>query len=59
LTDEKCETGIPGFFVVGDMMEKYANQIVVAASDGCIAALAAARCVEMRKAGFANCKMAA
>ena len=59
LTDEKCETSIPGFFVIGDMREKYANQIVVAASDGCISALAAARCVEMRKAGFSNCKMAA
>jgi thioredoxin reductase (NADPH) len=49
LTDEKCETSIPGIFVIGDLRQKYANQIVVAASDGCIAALAAARAVEMKK----------
>lgn len=51
ITDEKCETNIPGIFVIGDLREKYANQIVVAASDGCIAGVAAARYVELKKAG--------
>jgi thioredoxin reductase (NADPH) len=58
-TDSKCETSIPGIFAIGDLREKYANQIVVAASDGCISALAAARWVEMRKAGFRLCRLAA
>jgi thioredoxin reductase (NADPH) len=49
ITDEKCETSIPGIFVAGDLRQKYANQIVVAASDGTIAALAAARYVELRR----------
>jgi len=59
LTDETCESSIPGIFAIGDLRQKYANQIVVAASDGCVSALAAARCVEMRKAGFRSCKLAA
>ncbi len=46
VTDEKCETNIPGIFVAGDLRLKYANQIVIAASDGCVAALAAARYIE-------------
>ena len=50
VTDEKCETSLPGIFAVGDLRQKYANQIVLAAADGCVAALAAARYVEMRKA---------
>jgi thioredoxin reductase (NADPH) len=49
VTDDKCETDVPGIFAVGDLRQKYANQIVVAAADGCIAALAAARYVELRK----------
>jgi thioredoxin reductase (NADPH) len=57
LTDEKCESNICGIFAIGDLREKYANQIVVAASDGCISAMAPARAVEMRKAGFAACKL--
>ncbi len=59
LTDESCESNISGIFAIGDLRQKYANQIVVAASDGCISALAAARCVEMKKAGFTSCKLAA
>ncbi len=51
MTDPKCETNVPGLYVVGDLREKYARQIVVAASDGCIAALAAAHYVETRKSG--------
>ncbi len=50
ITDEKCETSVPGIFAVGDLRQKFANQIVVAAADGCIAALAAAHYVEMQKA---------
>ena len=49
ITDDKCETNIPGVFVAGDLRQKFANQIVVAAADGCIAALAAAQYVEMSK----------
>ncbi len=49
ITDEKCETRIPGLFVVGDLRQKYARQIVTAAGDGCIAALAAAHYVETKK----------
>ncbi len=51
ITDEKCETSVPGIFAVGDLRRKFANQIVVAAADGCTAALAAAHYVETRKAG--------
>ena len=50
ITDEKCETSIPGIFAIGDLRQKYANQIVIAAADGCTAALAAAHYVEMKKA---------
>jgi len=49
VTDEKCETSIPGIFAIGDLREKYARQIVLAAADGCTAALAAAHYVETRK----------
>jgi len=51
ITDEKCESSVPGIFAVGDLRQKYANQIVVAAADGCVAALAAAHYVEEKKAG--------
>ncbi|MEW6594299.1 MAG: thioredoxin-disulfide reductase [Thermodesulfobacteriota bacterium] len=49
VTDEKCETNIPGLFAVGDLREKYVKQIVTAAADGCVAAQAAAHYVENRK----------
>lgn len=49
ITDEKCETHIPGMFAIGDLRQKYARQIVIAASEGCIAALAAAHYVETKK----------
>jgi thioredoxin reductase (NADPH) len=55
ITDEKCETSLPGIFAVGDLRQKYANQIVLAAADGCVAALAAAHYVETRKAQDACC----
>lgn len=49
MTDERCETAIPGLFVIGDLREKYARQIVVSAADGATAALAAAHFVETKK----------
>ena len=51
MTDEYCETNIRGIYVIGDLRRKYAKQIVLAAADGCTAVLAAAPCVEMKKAG--------
>jgi thioredoxin reductase (NADPH) len=50
ITDERCETSVPGIFAIGDLRSKFANQIVVAAADGAISALAAAQYVEERKA---------
>ena len=49
VTDDKCETNCPGIYVIGDLREKYARQIVLSAADGCTAALAAAHYVETRK----------
>lgn len=54
ITDDKCETSIPGIFAVGDLRERYARQIVLAAGDGCLAALAGAHYVETRKAKIAS-----
>lgn len=59
VTNEKCETNMPGIYVVGDLREKYAKQIVVAAADGCTAALVAAYYVEMKKSGEAVCELPA
>ncbi len=50
VTDDKCETNTPGIYVVGDLRERYARQIVIAAADGSLAALAAAHFVETQKA---------
>jgi len=55
LTDDKCETDIPGVFAAGDLRENYAKQIVIASSEGCIAALAAARYVEAKKTASKAC----
>lgn len=49
VTDEKCETNSPGLYVIGDLREKFARQIVLSAADGCTAALAAAYYVEAKK----------
>jgi thioredoxin reductase (NADPH) len=57
VTNEKCETNMPGIYVIGDLREKYAKQIVVAAADGCTAALVAAYNVEMKKSGEAVCEL--
>ena len=53
VTDQKCETNAPGIFVIGDLREKYYRQIVISASDGATAALAAAHYVEARKSADA------
>ncbi|MFW6324508.1 MAG: thioredoxin-disulfide reductase [Desulfovibrionales bacterium] len=50
VTDDKCETNIPGIFAIGDLRDKYARQIITSASDGCTAALAAAHYVSTKKA---------
>lgn len=50
ITDEKCQTPIPGIFVIGELREKYARQIVLSAAGGCQAALAATHYVENRRA---------
>lgn len=49
VTDEKCETSIPGIFAAGDLRSKFGNQIVIAAADGCVAALGAAHYIELQK----------
>jgi thioredoxin reductase (NADPH) len=49
MTDDKCETHTPGIYVIGDLRERYARQIVLAAGDGCLAALAAGHYVETQK----------
>lgn len=55
MTDDKCETNTQGIYVIGDLRERYARQIVIAAADGCMASLAAAHYVESRKAS-ATCE---
>jgi thioredoxin reductase (NADPH) len=60
ITDAKCETNTPGIYVIGDLREKYARQIVIAAADGATAALAAAHFVESKKAaGDGTCELPA
>ncbi len=54
VTDDKCQTNTPGIYVIGDLREKYARQIVIAAADGATAALAAAHFVETKKATSAD-----
>jgi thioredoxin reductase (NADPH) len=49
VTNDQCATNIEGIYVVGDLRDRYARQIVLAAADGCMAALSAARYVETRK----------
>ena len=57
IADEKCETNISGIYVVGDLKEKYARQIIVAAAEGSLAALAAAHYVETKKATGGTCEL--
>jgi thioredoxin reductase (NADPH) len=41
VTDDKMETSSPGVFAAGDVREKFLRQVVTAAADGAIAAMAA------------------
>ncbi len=41
VTNEKMETSVEGIFAAGDMRDKYLNQVVTAAGDGAVAAMAA------------------
>ena len=52
IADEKCGTNIPGIYIAGDLRTKWAKQIVIAAAEGCIAALAAASYVDEKKHGI-------
>ncbi len=42
-TNEKMETSLPGVYAAGDIRQKYLRQVITAASDGAIAASAAAQ----------------
>jgi len=59
VTDDHCETAIKGIYAIGDLREKPFRQIVIAASDGSVAALAAAHYVEIRKGSPEYCEMPA
>ena len=39
VTDEKCETRTPGIYVIGDLREKFARQIVLSAATSSLAQL--------------------
>lgn len=52
ITDSRGATAIPGIFIAGDLRQKYAKQIVVAAAEGCTAALAAAHYIDEKKSGI-------
>ena len=45
-TDESCATQTPGIFVAGDCRSKRIRQVVTAAADGAVAAMAACRYLE-------------
>lgn len=49
ITNETCETNIPGIYVIGDLRHKYGKQIVIAAGEGATAALAVAHFVDRKK----------
>jgi thioredoxin reductase (NADPH) len=57
ITDEKCETSIPGIFAIGDLRHKYAKQISIAVGDGAIGALAAAHYIERKKEEKTFCEL--
>lgn len=56
MTDARCQTDIAGLYAIGDLREKYARQIVIAAADGSTAALAAAHYVENKKGSPDYCE---
>lgn len=45
-TSEKMETEVPGLYAVGDLRVKFLRQVITAASDGAIAAMAAVNFLE-------------
>lgn len=47
--DEDMETNVPGVFAIGDIRNTPYKQVVVAASDGCIAAMSAEKFLKGRK----------
>ena len=49
ITNEKMETSVPGIFAAGDVRSKYLRQVITAASDGAIAAMAASAFLISRK----------
>jgi len=49
ITNNHCETNMKGLYAIGDLRKKNARQIVVAAADGCTAALAAVHYVETKR----------
>jgi len=53
-TNDKMETNIPGVYAVGDVRSKYLRQVVTAAADGAIAAVAAQRYLERHVEGRVN-----
>jgi len=59
VTDSHCETAIKGIYAIGDLREKTFRQIVIAAADGSVAALASAHYVEMRKGSPDTCELPA
>jgi len=53
ITNEKMETSVDGIFAVGDARTKYLRQVVTAAADGAIAAVAAEKYI-IEEEGFNN-----
>ena len=49
ITDEHMQTSVPGVYAVGDVRRSPLKQVVTAASDGAIAAMAADRHIRRRK----------
>jgi thioredoxin reductase (NADPH) len=49
VADESCETNLPGVFAAGDTRTKQVRQIVTAAADGAVAALAASSYINSMK----------
>ncbi len=47
--DDEMATNMPGVFAIGDIRNTPYKQVVVAASDGCIAAMSAERYLKGRK----------
>jgi thioredoxin reductase (NADPH) len=45
-TNDKLETSVPGIYAAGDVRDKFLRQVVTAASDGAVAAMAAGGYIE-------------